>query len=422
MRVILQPFSEQRLGDVLRAALQGEYGTFHTFQAAIAFVKQSGVQHLYEPLQQFVLSGKTVRLVVGIDQQVTSEDGLKLLLEAVDSAGQIWINHTKGSRPVTFHPKIYLFEGTASAILIIGSGNLTSGGLFTNDEASSVQTLDLQISEDTELLNEVKSAMDRWCDETQDNVRRLNDEVLQNLVEEDYVRSEAAARAEALAEDEETASRRHVVEGHEPRPSHITFGRGVQRRPPPRPAFVRRAGVPGEEAAVETEVPPLAQALAGANWFAITVLQGDLPQTGSSPEIRIGKAIRDVKPGFWGWLDLYEHDAERDQYTRNVRIRFNDQIIEAYLKDFPAKKPDGTKASADFRLGSVTPIVRSLRQEEDMIILELSDETDIDYVAHVVYRTDTETYEELADGLIQHTRSKSSVTGTYKKYKYLIQA
>ncbi|MCK6579755.1 MAG: phospholipase D family protein [Anaerolineae bacterium] len=421
MRVILQPFSEQRLGDVLRAALQGEYGTFHTFQAAIAFVKKSGVQHLYEPLQQFVLSGKTVRLVVGIDQQVTSQDGLKLLLEGVSSTGQIWVNHTKSSRPVTFHPKIYLFEGTDSAFLIIGSGNLTSGGLFTNDEASLVQTLDPQISEDAELLNEVKSALDRWCDETQDNVWRLNDEVLQHLVDEDYVRSEAAARAEALAEGEETASRRRVLEGDESRPSRISFGRGIERRPPPRTGFVSRAGVPDEETAVETELPPLVQALAGANWFAITVLQGDLPQANSSPEIRIGKAIRNIEPGFWGWRDLYEHDAERDQYTRNVRIKFNDQIIDAYLKDFPAKKPDGTKASADFRLGSVTSVVRSLQQEDDMIILELSDETNIDYIAHIVYRTDTETYEELADGLIQHTRSKSSVTGTYKKYKYLIQ-
>jgi HKD family nuclease len=421
MRIILQPFSEQRLGDVLRAALQGEYGTFHTFQAAIAFIKQSGVQHLYEPLQQFILSGKTVRLVVGIDQQVTSQDGLAMLLDAVGSTGQIWINHTEGSLPVTFHPKVYLFEGDTSALLIIGSGNMTSGGLFTNDEASSVQMLDPQIDTDMALLNEVKSALDRWCDENQDNVRRLNSEVLQHLVEEGYVRSEAAARAEALAEGEETASRRRVAEGDEPRPRRISFGRGIQRRRPPRNAVVRRAGQSDEEPSIETELPPLVEALAGANWFAVTVLQGDLPQAGSSPEIRIGKAIRDVEPGFWGWRDFYEHDAERDQYTRNVRIRFNNQVIEAYLKDFPAKKPDGTKASADFRLGSVTPIVRSLREEDDMIVLELADEPNIDYVAHIVYKTDTETYEELADGMIQHTRSKSSVTGTYKKYKYLIQ-
>lgn len=420
MRVILQPFSEQRLGDVLRAALQGEYGTFHTFQAAIAFIKQSGVQHLYEPLQQFILSGKTVRLVVGIDQQVTSQDGLAMLLDAVGSTGQIWINHTEGNLPITFHPKVYLFEGDESAFLIIGSGNMTSGGLFTNDEASLVQTLDSHIGADMALLNEVKSALDGWCDESQDNVRRLNSEVLQHLVEEGYVRSEAVARAEALAEGEETASRRRMTEGGEPHIRRISFGRGIQRRRAPR-AAVRPMSRSDEEAGIETELPSLAQSPAGTNWFAVTVLQGDLPQAGSSPEIRIGKAIRDVEPGFWGWRDLYEHDAERGQFTRNVRIRFNNQVIEAYLKDFPAKKPDGTKASADFRLGSVTPIVRSLREEDDMIVLELADEPNIDYVAHIVYKTDTETYEELADGMIQHTRSKSSVTGTYKKYKYLIQ-
>lgn len=420
MRVILQPFGSQRLGDVLREALSGRLGTFHHFQAAVAFVKRSGVQHLSEPLQQFIQAGNTVRLVVGIDQQVTSHDGLSLLLDVVGSTSQIWINHTEGTVPVTFHPKIYLFEGVSRSLLIIGSGNLTSGGLFTNDEASSVQYLDPNEPDDANLLSEVKTALDRWCEETQDNVRRLNAEVLQRLLDEEYVRSEAAARAEAFAEGEERTNRLRTSEGGEPRERRISFGRGTERRRAPRIAAVHPKDEPDEDEETAVSLPPLVQTLTRANWFALTVLEGDLPQRGSSPEIRIGKAIRDAAPEFWGWRELYAHDAERDQYTRNIHIRFNDQVIGAYLKDFPAKKPDGTKASADFRLGSVTPIVRSLRQEDDMIILESSDIEGIDYIAHIVYRDDTQVYDELADGLIQHTRSKSSVTGTYKKYKYML--
>jgi len=420
MRVILQPFSDLRLGDVLHTALLGGYGTFHTFQAAIAFVKQSGVRQLYEPLQQFIQQeGHMVRLVVGVDQQVTSQDGLSLLLEAVGAKGQIWINHTEGSIPVTFHPKIYLFEGIDSALLIIGSGNLTSGGLFTNDEASSVQTLDPQNGEDIHLLNEVKAAIDRWCDQSQDNVRRLDEEVLQQLVIGDYIRSEATARSEAQSEGEERAAQRRKIQGDEQYPRRVKFGRGFERRRPPYKSALRFPLELDDMGEDIDSMSPLVQILTRANWFGITVLEGDLPQKNSSPEIRIGKAIRDIEPGFWGWRTLFEHDKRRDQYTRIMRIQFQNQIIEAYLKDFPAKKPDGTKSSADFRLGSVSPIVRNLHQEDDMIILMVSDDEAFDYIAHIVYKTDAATYDILADGLIQHTRSKSSVTGTYKKYKYM---
>lgn len=43
MELILQPWSERTLGDILRFALKGEIGSFGRFDAAIAFVKRSGV-------------------------------------------------------------------------------------------------------------------------------------------------------------------------------------------------------------------------------------------------------------------------------------------------------------------------------------------------------------------------------------------
>jgi len=153
-------------------------------------------------------------------------------------------------------------------------------------------------------------------------------------------------------------------------------------------------------------------------WFGITVLEGDLPQAGSSNEIRITKGIRDQNPHFWGWDEFFSHDPTTGQYTRNVRILFNGEPINAYLKDFPAQKPDGTKASADFRLGAIAPIVKALQNEDDLVILELSESPNFDFVAHVIPIDDSR-YETLADGLIQHTRAKSSHTGTYKKFKYV---
>jgi HKD family nuclease len=397
---------------------------YHSFQAAIAFVKRSGVRHIKQGITGFIEQGNYVRIVVGVDQQVTSFDGLSDLLDSLGDTGELWINHTERGMTVTFHPKLYLFEGEQSALLIIGSGNMTSGGLFTNDEAMSINELDLQKADDLIVLNEVKAALDQWCDPNLENTKRLDSTGLESLVDQGYVRTELTARTEAEGENEDRLD--NTERPQSPVRELTLFGSGVSRRRPPRllPSVSDVEEVDDVEIVVtDAVITNLVQELTDANWFAITVLQGDLPQRGSSPEIRIGKAIRDVAPDFWGWHQrdtLYEYDEEKGQYTRNISIRFNDEVLSAYLKDFPAKKPDGTKASADFRLGSVSPIVQSLREEDDMIVLELAEQDDVDYVAHIIYKADETEYESLANGLIQHTRSRSTLTGTYKKYKYVL--
>jgi HKD family nuclease len=181
MRVILQPFTTRNLSDTLLEALDGKYGQFHSFQAAVAFAKLSGVQILEEPLRRFSQNGGYVRIAIGIDQFGTSSEALAKLFDSVGSSGQIWINHD--SRPyITFHPKIYLFEGMDTALVIIGSGNLTQGGLQTNDEASSINILDLSNSDDQSILNEVKLALDGWCNSTEQNVKRLSTDLLEALI------------------------------------------------------------------------------------------------------------------------------------------------------------------------------------------------------------------------------------------------
>jgi HKD family nuclease len=417
MKVILQPFSDERLGDLLKATLNGKNGAFHSFQAAIAFVKKSGVHHISTELKSFISEGNSVRIIVGIDQYVTSYDGLKYLLEAVGSLGEIWINHTKGIMPVTFHPKLYLFEGEQTALLIIGSGNLTSGGLYTNDEAFSVNLLDLQQAGDKQVLDEAKQALAKWSDTTLENVKQLDENLLRLLTDRGYIRTEEFSRTET--EDEASKSFIKQEQPDEPASTPL-FGKGHNRRRPPKLLPSVSEVIDEDE---EVPQPVVVQKLDESNWFAITVLDGDLPQRGSSYEIRIGKAVRDIAPQFWGWDKkdtLYDYDEEKGQYTRKIVIRFEGQILRnSSLKDYPSKKPDGTKASADFRLSSVAQIVQRLVEEEDMIVLELADDNDIDYIAHVIHKTDNE-YDYLANGLIQHTRSKSTKTGTFKKYKYTL--
>ncbi len=92
-------------------------------------------------------------------------------------------------------------------------------------------------------------------------------------------------------------------------------------------------------------------------------------------------------------------------------------MIDAYLLDFPGRKPDGTKASADFRLGSIAPIVGDLHQENDLIVFSISTEAGVDYFAQVVRVGDPE-HEQLMNGMQLYSRSRSQ-NGTYRKFKYV---
>ena len=129
MRIIAQPFSDLKLGDVLNTTLSGERGAFNSFKAAVAFAKLSGIQHISEALNKFNKTGAEIELVIGVDQQGTSADALDALMKAVGSNGRVLINHDQNSY-VTYHPKLYLFEGETVALAVVGSGNLTEGGVI----------------------------------------------------------------------------------------------------------------------------------------------------------------------------------------------------------------------------------------------------------------------------------------------------
>ena len=79
-----------------------------------------------------------------------------MALELFDAA---WIFHDPRSSDL--HPKMYVVESEAAATMVVGSGNLTKGGLFTNYEVALEVTLDLAIEEDASLRAEGRGYFDR---------------------------------------------------------------------------------------------------------------------------------------------------------------------------------------------------------------------------------------------------------------------
>ena len=146
-----QPNHTKSLGSLLISQLDRR-PAWGFFSATIAFVKSSGINFIGPHLKSFISAGGVVHIIVGVDHQGTSIEGLNTLIENVKSGGQIWVFHNE--RFSTFHPKVYVFEGSDSAYAMLGSGNMTEGGLFTNYEAGVGLGLDLNIAEDRQFLDD----------------------------------------------------------------------------------------------------------------------------------------------------------------------------------------------------------------------------------------------------------------------------
>ena len=99
-----------------------------------AFAMKSGVEKVLPFLRKAADRGVPIKLLVGDYLFVTQPDALQLLLEKLPSAEiRIW-----KSGGASFHPKSYLFRGTDTSHLIVGSSNLSSSALTTGVEWSLI--------------------------------------------------------------------------------------------------------------------------------------------------------------------------------------------------------------------------------------------------------------------------------------------
>lgn len=119
---------------------------------SVAFVSESGVQQIEAALR---LHKARVTVFAGIRNDITSQQGLALL----HSIGVKLYTVDTGSRSVIFHPKLYLVRGRANARFVVGSANLTLGGLNNNIEAGILIDFDLADPEDRAVVDEIEAQL-----------------------------------------------------------------------------------------------------------------------------------------------------------------------------------------------------------------------------------------------------------------------
>lgn len=385
LKISRQPFGkDHRLGDLLNAQLRDS--TWTRFDAAIAFARSSGVKFIFDGVRDFVGNNRDIRISVGVDLQGTSVEGLSLLREAVKPYS-LTIVHSTGVS--TFHPKIYLFRNDTRAEVIVGSGNLTAGGLYTNFEGSISVALDLSDTAHLEFLQEIDALLLEWSE--CGAAKKLDDELLAALEEAALILPEAKLSSAAEKVEVRTPkggdTRTAIFEAlRVPNPPSLTVSADKAGASPPRIA-TKKSALRGFVMTLQKTDVGVGQTTSGA--------------ARRSPEVFIPLAARNYASSFWGWPELFSEDRGRpDKWDRQeVKMRVGGRIEPVNMMTWPVKH--------DFRLRSEA--LRSAGDIGDILRLELaSADKQFDYYAAIVPIGSTEYgyYDSICSNKVRNSKKR----------------
>ena len=159
---------------VLEAALQEP----SHLTLVVAWAKRSGLQRIQPDLDAIREHGGSVSIIVGISEGGATRQGLELAMQVAD---RVDIFHDPAGR--TFHPKVYTFRSDTLSKLLIGSNNMTAGGLYGNYEAGisvTAENDDLLFAQVEEWISRLRA--DKEC------CIRLDQTVLTQIVADERYR------------------------------------------------------------------------------------------------------------------------------------------------------------------------------------------------------------------------------------------
>lgn len=187
MPVINQPRASQ-LGTTLSHFLMTtQHCDASTFYIVSAYAKRSAVDRIEHSIQQFRQRGGTLIAIIGVDQRVTTIQALEKLHAIAD---QLYVYHSE-SFSQTFHPKLYVIENPPSrAIVFIGSSNLTSGGLYSNYEATYQKEYNLLSEDDSAEFSQLKQMIESYKDTSSPCSKLITGAILDQLIDQGYLSNE----------------------------------------------------------------------------------------------------------------------------------------------------------------------------------------------------------------------------------------
>jgi HKD family nuclease len=305
---------------------------------SVAYLREEGLAAAEEALRPVV---DRATAFVGIRNDLTSIQAVRRLLSlnvelyAVDTA-------TKQS---IYHPKLYIVANNTQARAIVGSANLTFGGMYNNIEVSAIIELDCANPEDAAFLTDARRSFENLLHEHPEHVFQIRDSAhADQLFDEGRLADETVIPAPKTGSTIKKGSRdslRPMKLNLRPKPKPKIEPQ-VPPTPPPAPpggggiAVPPRAPVP-QGGGVAVTPPPVAPApISRLIWVSTPLKRRDL---------NIPTASGTNPTGSMGWTQGIFEDIEQRHY-------FRDQVFNA-LQWTPDPRPNRRhlqRASANFEL------------------------------------------------------------------------
>lgn len=146
------------IGHVINHELQSASNV----QIAVAFLKYTGVKVIENSLHQCLDNGGSFEIIAGLDFKTTDPQSIHYFVRLKKEYPKVKFycfgDKGKNKTNIVFHPKIYLFEKPRETTGIVGSANLTRGGLLSNFEVNTIfkETKPLYFSQLQAIYNSVK--------------------------------------------------------------------------------------------------------------------------------------------------------------------------------------------------------------------------------------------------------------------------
>jgi hypothetical protein len=322
-----------------------------------SFAKQKAILRLTPSIIKAIGNGTRFKIVVGVDINGTSKEALEAILKLkVDTL--IFKNNIPNH---TFHPKIFVFEYEKMSIVLIGSVNLTEGGLFRNYEAMAKITYDLE--KEKGLYEEHMRKLMPFLEPYGITVSPLNQELI-NLL---------SKRKDILTEFEMRTYKSSVSKVRRYLPTSPFGNQKIPSQPMPKEMLDDLIKISAKK-----RVEKISHDIVEFDEFYMQLnkLQGlNIPG-----EARIPLAARKLSPLFWGWRDNYK--SIKRSKGKKIRVYYEwKPLWEIVDIDKPKKKLQENVRiyeyvdSKDFRFYS-NNLVKLGADEGDIVKIIRGEETD----------------------------------------------
>ncbi|WP_220038099.1 phospholipase D family protein [Curtobacterium sp. MCBD17_032] len=333
-----------------------------------AWGKASALSLLEESIASFKADGGRLELFLGLSQGGATEQGLEM---ALDLANKTYVIFDPSGR--TFHPKLYLHRDARSFSALIGSQNLTAGGLQTNYEAGLLIEGTFFNRDDMEVLGKLEDYVETLRVDV-DICKPLDERLLKALIADPAI----PIGSEATSENEAPSAERSGAETSLFAPSAMQLVYGHRRRRPTSRSI--RAPQP------QGEVNALRQYDVNENtgaFWSKRLPRSDamrLPNAHPTAHLALTQAGYPIDPAVYfrndffagcEWIPTLDRDRLREEALVPFTVRglFRSvRTVQLQIDHTPSWQSSQGNRATSIRWGDLFPV---LREEVDVTGLEL---------------------------------------------------